>query len=517
MAENQLNRTHPDYDDQYSNWEIMDDLYIGAPAVKSASTKYLPMTESEEIDAKKAGSNKRTAYDRRLDNAVYFNGIDRLVKYTTGHMYRENPVYPEEGEAPEWFESMVEDADLLGTELDTFLRNVSLKSYLMGHYFIAVDFPNTSGMDSRSVVKMTNPRPYLVPVSPIEIINWALERTLDGSYQFKWLVHRYSYRESDGPMDDHYTSVYYKVWYKNKWELWVARLETEETDLDSVQPELVEEGPNPLGFIPYQPIYSQMIRPMVSKPPLVESANLNIDHYRVLSAFNHGLMFHLNPILVLSGVQDSHIKTGSNAALVLPRNAKAEYVEYTGRSLNIGKETAEMILREMWESGMRSQTSLGANTSADARRLSRSDFQSWLLSVVSSHENSYNRAMGIAALWARDIPEVEKLIKLNKDFDLTPMDANEAEFLLNTRKAGEISRRVFLKELQRGERLDKTVDIDEEVEAAKADLEEDLKALAEAEAASMKNQNEASADQPEQEPNPDQGSENQRTRSNDDE
>jgi len=501
MSENHLNRTHPDYDDQYPNWVIMDDLYIGSSAVKTASTKYLPMTESEESEASKAGAAKKTSYDRRLDNAIYFNGVDRLVKYTTGHMYRENPVYPEENN-PSWFERMQEDADLLGTELDAFLRNISLKSYLMGHYFVAIDFPNTSGMDSRSVVKMTNPRPYLVPVSPIEITNWALERALDGTYQFKWLVHRYAYRESDGPMDDHFTSVYYKIWYKDRWELWVCRIDSDEVDLDSVAPELVEEGPNPLGFVPYIPVYSQMVRPMVSKPPLLESAHLNIDHYRSLSAFNHGLMFHLNPILTLSGVQDSNVKVGSNAALILPRNADAKYVEYSGRSLSIGKETAEMILREMWEAGMRSQTSLGANTSADARRLSRSDFQSWLLSVVSAHENAFNRAMDIAALWSNEVHEDEQVIKLNKDFDLTPMDANEAEFLLNARKAGEIQRSTFLKELQRGERIDKTVDVDEEVKGAKKDLEDDLAALAKAEAAAGENDPQP---QPEPQPEPESG------------
>lgn len=504
MAENLLNRTHPDYDAQYPNWEKMEDLYLGADKVKYERTKYLPMTESEERESARAGSNKTTSYDRRLNNAIFFNGIDRLVKYTIGHLFREDPTFPETD--VDWFNRMVRDADLLGTPLNSFLRDISQKSYIMGHYLISIDFPNTSGIDSRSVQRMTNPRPYLVPCSPMEIINWSLERALDGSYQFKWLVHRYAYSESDGPMDDHKTSVYYKVWYKDRWELWVARLESDEVDLDTVTPELVDEGVNPLGIVPYIPVYSQMIRPMVSKPPLLESANLNIDHYKTMSAFNHGLMFHLNPVFVITGAQGDTVNKGADNYINLPRGSTAQYAEFSGQSLNIAKETAEMILREMWESGMRTQSSLGANTSADARRLSRSDFQSWLLSVVSSHESAYNSSMDICGLWARLALPEDGRIDLNKDFDLTPMDAQEAEFLLNARKAGEISRKTFLKELKRGERLDKALDVDAEVLTAKKDLDADLESLAKAEAAASGG--EPRNNQPETEPS-DQGSQDE--------
>lgn len=494
MSENTLNRTHPDYDDQYHNWVKMDELYVGSDAVKSASVRYLPMTTSEEKAQRSVGSNKKGPYDRRLQNAVYFNGVDRLIKYAMGHMFQEEPVFAET--ESDWFENMKSNADLLGTRLSTFIKDVSLKAYLFGHYIVAVDFPNLSGADSRAALIRSNPRPYLIGVNPMEIINWALERTLDGSYQFKWLVHRYSYRESDGPMDEHHTKVYYKIWYKDRWELWVSVLETEDADLDSVAPELVDQGPNPLGFIPYVPVYSQMARFMVSKPPLLESANLNIDHYRIMSAFNHGLMYHLNPILTISGVQAEGIDTGADSALILPRNSKAEYVEFQGRSLNIAKDTSEMILREMWESGMRSSTSLGANTSAEARRLSRSDFQSWLLSVVGSFEDAFNHIIDIASLWAGQPLEVEEPVKMNKDFDLTPMDANEAEFLLNARKAGEISRLTFLNEMKRGERLAKTVDVEEEMSRAEADLAKDLEALAKAEAASQGNQDQPPQNEP---------------------
>lgn len=479
---NNLNNEHPDYEDQSPNWTLLNDLYAGTGNVKAKSTDYLPMTpiEMEDWRKNKRKTNYVSFYNRRLQNAVFFNGIARLTKYAVGHMFRNEPTYPEKPD--EIMDGLMKDCDLLGTDLTTFIRNLSVLSFIHGHYFISVDFPNLTGVDSRSVEKLVKPRPYFIPVSPQEIINWKISRSLDGSYQFEWLVHRYSMAESDGPLDRHKTYVYYKVWWKDRWELHRAVLDSTEVSLDEVATELIDEGDNPLGVVPYIPLYSEYVRPMVSKPPLLEAANLNLDHYRTMSYLMNALMYHMNPLLTIIGVQDEEILRNPAIGLTLPRNGDAKYVETQGNSLKVVVDICDVIAKEMWESGLRSASSVGANTSAEARRLTRSDFQSTLLSIVNSHETAYALAVNLAYKWANKTPPAEaEQIKLNRDFDISVLEANQAEFLLNARKAGEISKRLFMSELKRGEVINKSIDIDEELKAAESDLDFDLTILAKAE------------------------------------
>lgn len=476
-----LNHEHPDYKDQFENWTTMEDLYTGSTNVKDASTRYLPMTpvEAKEYARNKNNNTIVTLYQRRLQNSVFFNGVARLTKYAMGHMFRNNPIYPEKPD--EIMSGLMSDCDLMGTDLTTFIRNMSVMSYISGHHMIAVDFPNLTGVDSRSVEKLIKPRPYFIPVGPKEVINWKVSRSLDGSYQYDWLVHRYSHAESPDPFIDHKTHVYYKVWYKDRWELYRAILESENISLDEVSATKIGEGINPLGVVPYIPLYSDYLRPMVSKPPLLESANLNIDHYRTMSYLMNALMYHMNPVLVLSGVSDEEVLRNPSVGIMLPRHAEAKYVETQGSSLKVVQDVCESIAKEMWESGLRSSSSVGANTSAEARRLTRSDFQSTLLSIVNAHEAAYEKAVNLAYRWAKKDPPKERAIKLNRDFDISVLDANQAEFLLNARKAGEISKKLFMKELRRGEIINKTTNVDEELAAAAKDLDSDLAVLAKAE------------------------------------
>lgn len=488
---NILNSEHPDYEAQADDWEQMEDLYMGSKRVKAKGTKYLPSSsvEEEELRTNRGGS-VRTAYDRRKERAVFFNGVARLARYAMGHIYRVDPV--PQGTLPKSFEAIRKDCDLLGTPLFTFMKQVNTLTYVMGMHLVMVDFPQMSGVDSRSVEKMINPRPYLIPVAASEIINWSIRRSLDGTLEFDWLVHRYAFYESPDPHTGHRLTVYYKIWYKTKWELWKVELTDSTGDggfnspaIEAAQPTLETRGANPLGMVPYVPFYAEYLRPMVGKSPLEEAASLNIDHYRAFSDFTHGLRYHLNPILVTIGTVEDTVKRDATSGLNLPRNGDAKYVETSGNSLKIALETADRIAAEMWEAGMRSSAAVGANTSAEARKIARGDFFSFLTGVVSSWESSWARVMHLVALWDKETGySNEKPLKLNEDFDLAQLEANAAEFLLNARKAGEISKNLFITELVRGGILKGDLNVPEEIKAAERDLKADLAALVEAERAS---------------------------------
>lgn len=486
---------HPDYITQENVWTKMEDLFLGEERVKEKATVYLPATEIES--AEKDLSKPSSRYFFRLQNSPFFNGVGRLTRCTMGQLYRNCPKFTVD--VPEKLKPMMKNVDMMGTPFDVFAKNVSSWSYAIGHYFVLVDMPDASGITNKLQQEQAKLYPYFVMVHPNEIINWKATKSTDGKIVLDWIVRKETSYESDNPNEPHKKVTRFRVWYRDKWELYEVSSEENEKPSDrskrnlpnprsnsdtETTARLVQSGKNPLGVVPLVPIYSQMVRPMVSQPPLEESGNLNLHHYKLFSAFNNGLMYHLSPILHISGVTNvEQIKIGAKAAIITPRNGEVKYAEYQGNGLKIAKDTADGLAQEMWDAGMRTNTNIGVNTSGKAIHSSRADFIAWMTAIAISHETGWSEAFKIAAKWAKvDLTEKDPetpILKMNRDFDLSLLEANSAEFLLNARKAGEISRKTFLTALKRGEVLTDDLDVDQEIKDSKSDLKFDMEILAE--------------------------------------
>ncbi len=455
--------THPDYAEQYTDWEMLADLDAGERVVKEHGARYMIPTELERNDPGNADTTKPSRFQQRIQRSVYINGVKRLTRYAMGNLFMEDVKLPDTSTLPEYMESIYEDADLLGSDMRRFIRNVSDKAYVMGHYFVIIDMPNLDEIQSLQDQKEANARPYLVAVDPRDIINWSIRRGIDGRFYLDWVVHRIAEYVSPGPYDIHEESVYYKVWYRDRWE--VRKLSAENAPY-----EVVEEGVNPLGEVPIVPIYSDQVRPMVSQPPLLEPANLSLSHYNMYSMYMNGLMYHLNPLLVIQGAKDTEVNRGADYALFLPTNGDAKYVEYNGTSLSIAQKSADALAEEIMEAGLRNTTFLGANTSAEARRVSRADYHSFLKSVALSYENGWSKVFRLIGRWMGDsFTEAQSKVSFHKDYDLSQFEAGQLDFLLKARATGEISRKRFFEELRRGQVVNKDIDVDTEIREAQID------------------------------------------------
>lgn len=452
-----------DYDDQKDQWEIMDDLYQGADRVKEKTTKYLPATELELQEMRTsvgANSLTKTRYAQRLDRAVFINGIDRLTKFAMGHLFRESVKIPEAFSSKN--DKLMKDADLLGTDLRQFIRNVSTRAYVLGHQFVVVDMPRRAP-GSLQEQKNGNFRPYLVALDPMDLVDWSISTAEDGTPQLDWAIILRTEYEERTPFAARRPKNVYIVWYKDRWERYEV-IDPSNANSET-RPTLMEEGVNPIGEVPIYAIYSNLVRPMVSRPPLMEAAYINISHYQTYSMSNHGLMYHLNPLLVFIGLhEDGDVKLNASTAAYLPRESEAKYVEYQGSGLKIAFEAAKALADEMMEAGLRSTTFLGANTSAEARRVAKSDFNAFLISVANSYEHGWTKILQAVGKW-QDVQYTDDEAKpvFNKDFDVTIMDAGLARFYLESLQAGAISQKTFLKSMVRGDVFNKELDVDNEI------------------------------------------------------
>ena len=457
---------NPDYELQYDDWVMMDDLSKGSRKVKEKGAEYLPMTEleSREVNSSIGASTKRkTRYQERLSRAVFINGIDRLTKFAMGHLFRESVKIPKKfsDSHPE----LMENADLLGTDLKQFMKNVSSRAYTLGHQFVCVDMPKVAP-SSLQEQKDMGWRPYLISIDPRDVVDWSISNDANGIPTLDWVILLRTEFEERLPFKAAKPRNVYMVWYRDRWERY--------REDDKFNPIIQESGENPLGEVPLYGIYSNLQRPMVSSPPLLEAAFINLNHFQTYSAFTNGLMYHLNPLLAITGVsEDADVRLTASSAVYLPREADAKYVEFQGSGLKIAYDTSKSLSEEMMEAGLRSTSFLGANTSAEARRVAKSDFNSFLISVANSYEHGWMRVFRAVNKWMSMDSENEADYRptFNKDFDVTIMDAGLARFYLESLQAGAICQETFLKSMVRGEVFAKELDVPKEIIKSAKDAE----------------------------------------------
>lgn len=475
MAQSQqldISVRHPDYLKQYDDWVMMSDLYEGASAVKAKRLQYLPPTEMElkegiinipQEQRLQTPRGQKSRYQMRVDRSVFINGIARLVKYAMSSLFREEVILPPMSN--DAMKKMFANADKLGTEMEQFIHNIVTKAYVMGHMFVCIDMPKASEIKSLQDQQKQGIHPYLITLDPRQVLSWDVGVDANGNFQLQWVIYTYEQSVSDGPFKAYTAYNFYKVWTTTTWELY------RENQQKKGVIEFVESGVNPIGVVPIVGIYTETIRQMVSRPPLLEAGFLNLDHYRTYSGFNNGLMYHLNPVLTFIGVStEQEVRLNASTAVILPQGADAKYVEYTGGSLKIAKESADTLLTQMMESGLRTTMTFGSHTPAAAIRLARSDFNAFLLSVADNIEFAFRRIFQVAGLWvSQPLSDEAASITMNRDYDIVALDANMAQLLTDARNSGLISNKLWFKEMARGEVISQDLNVDQEIADAKKD------------------------------------------------
>ena len=128
--------THPDYDANADAWLSARDVFAGEAAVKAAGERYLPKLDSQSSD-------EYNAYRAR---ASFFNATARTADGFVGLIFRREPTFklPENsagvGRA---LAAFVDDADMLGTSLSAYAKNVVTEVVAVGRAgTLVAHYPN---------------------------------------------------------------------------------------------------------------------------------------------------------------------------------------------------------------------------------------------------------------------------------------------------------------------------------------------------------------------------------------
>ena len=142
-------------------------------------------------------------------------------------------------------------------------------------------------------------RPYVTMFTPENVLDWNYERTASGRFELDYL----KVRESVIRVDQTTTESFYRVWYKDKVELWKST-----NDLDK----LIETDDNVLGRIPavFLPANRSVVRG-IGISDIADASYMQRAIYQELSEIEQLIRISNHPTLVKSFGTDATAGAGS--------------------------------------------------------------------------------------------------------------------------------------------------------------------------------------------------------------
>ena len=421
------------------DWGVMAAVTNGTNYLRDMSETYLPQEPREDDDA----------YQTRVDRSVLSPYTSRLIETAAGAILRK-PIHVE-GD-PYWLD-LIQNIDGLGSNINEYARRALVSSLTYGHSAILVDYPAAAGAMNLAEERAMGRRPYFVHVDAPQIWGWRKEPGTNRLLQVR--IHDYDVRPLNEFGEEQIEQM--RVIYPGRYDLYTLGQEIVE---------FTSTGGYSLDEIPLVPIYSNRRGLLISQPPLLDIANLNITHYQRQADLIHALHIAAMPTLVLEGWDDTtgSATMGVNYAIAMQPGNKAYYVQADATSFDAQMAELESLASQMSTLGV---TKLFGQKfvaeSAEAKRIDQAQSNS-VLSIISQElESALNQAFAFAAQYVGlEPPE----ITIDRDFDYYRLIGQDVAVLTQLNQAGKISDAMLLEVLRRGEVLPDNINIEDELEVS---------------------------------------------------
>ena len=438
--------------DMMKGWEIMKAVTEGTEYLRENSEAFLPLEPREDY----------TAYMARVNRAVFSPFTQRLIRAATGLVLRKPITLIGD---PYWTDTFKMDVDGCGSDLDEYARRILMCSLTYGQSHILVDYPSPSGAVSLAEERQQNRRPYWIEVDPNNLYGWRLDRESN----YGNLIQVRLAEKAVLPDGDFGEKVFeqirviepgnYRVFRKTDqidemYDLndnsYAGEFDAQTTGEEYQQ---VESGEFSLGEIPLVTIYSGKTENLVSKPPLLDIAYLNLAHFQRQADLIHSLHVASQPMLVMEGYDDQtkDVAISVNYAMATQPGNKVYYVEPASSAFDAQSSEIKELQMQMATLGIStlSQQKFVAE-SADARRLDRVDTNSMLAMVSMELEQKLQKCFNLSAEYVGiEPPEV----KISRDFDIERLIGQDITALTSLFDQNVIDRDEFRDILVQGEVL----------------------------------------------------------------
>jgi hypothetical protein len=348
-------------------WDLVNSLLGGTEAMRLAGTLYLPQ-HSREYDED---------YRERLKRSILINYFDLTVATLSGKPFTEalqfgddvpeqirGVLVKDESEKSESAEKdvlltggWIEDIDLEGNHIDQFAARVFRDGVSKGYTHILVDTPAKDPSRTYTLAdeKAEGIRPYFVHIHPENVIaaNCVRQDGVELLTHIRWYestTKRDGFAEVEELVIREMT-LKTNAEGKRYVETGMYRKLEGKTGASAKSWQKVDAKPTDLDYIPIFTFYARRDGFMVSKPPLLDLAHMNVLHYQRYSDHMNALTVASFPILAASGVAPEDagsVTIGPRNVLTLEDpNSKYYYVEHQGLALTSSKENLADLENQM--------------------------------------------------------------------------------------------------------------------------------------------------------------------------
>jgi hypothetical protein len=411
------------------SWDLIDDLVGGTAAMRKAGKKYLPQFPKESDDA----------YRSRLRSAVCFPAFSR-TSATLAAKPLSRPIGLKELSPS--IEKLLGNIDRCGTPLQAFSASLMRGALRYGLDGVLVDAP----VKSPSIITVADEqksgfRPYLAHYPAMSIIGWKTDgAALTNLRLMEHIV-------VDDADQGEKTIKQVRELEIGKWTTW-----REVKNGSSGYPDWAvhEEGAMSLDVIPFVFFYGIQEGFGIGKPPLLDLAHMNVEHWQSASDQQNILHVARVPILFAKGfgANDEIVIGASTAAKTDNEDAELKYVEHSGAAISAGRQSLLDLEDRMRQAGAELLTQRPAVTTATQVRSDDEGNRSILQEIAEQFEDSMERCLQLMTLYTGE-KDTKPEVELFKDFGSANLGEKGGDLLLRAANDGRVSSQTVFEELKR--------------------------------------------------------------------
>ena len=418
------------------DWALATVLMDGTRAMRAAGALYLPQWPNEDPQA----------YAQRLAVATLLPAYSRTVETMTAKPFSKRIAF--NADVPAEIAVFMEDADLRGRHLHVFAADIFEHALSHGLAGIMVEFPtgdavamNAAGVRTQADERAAGIRPYLIEIKASQILGWRSAVIL-GVEKFTMLRLMESVTEIEGDFGT-VDIKQVRVLTPGAWRTYRQQQGA------SQEWTLFAQGLTTLKDIPFVPVYGARYGFMQSKPPLVELAHMNVEHWQSCSDQQTILHVARVPILTAIGIDDDKFTptVGASSLIKVPAGGDLKFVEHSGRAIEAGKTSIEDLQERMRQAGADLLVTKPQRVTAFQVGTENALSMCALQRITQDFQDALAQVLQIMADWIGQSKGGS--VTLFNDFGASNLAEASAQLLVTAAAAGKISDELLFVEMQR--------------------------------------------------------------------
>ena len=437
-----------------SKRSLCRDLLSGTEGMIAAGERRLPRHPGETVGN----------YNVRIKGNTLTNFLAQAIDKANSRIFAKEITLTD---IPPEIETLLENIDLQGRDLNSFAMDVLWQAFADGISYILVDKPMAEGVKTKADEAAKGIRPYAIHVQACCLLE-VMSEMISGvqtitRVRIKECSHvpagEWGYVEQERIRvlirDPATGAIGYQLWEESQGQGNLAK-----------EWVCIEEGATGMKRIALVPVYTQRVGFMEGLPPFQATAELNLDHWRVKSEQKAALTMNCFEMLAATGVPEDWVATVGPAQVQRSSNdaARFSYLSPTGKGVELAAAYLKDIEAQIDPASASLRVENGGNVTATAAALDSEEGCAGLKAVAESYGDALEMVISFMAEMMGLDPEKTGDVDVNSDFGARKGSDIGLQELGKMRLSGDISRKSYIAELIRRGELDASFDMDVDTE-----------------------------------------------------